>query len=805
MAVSASNEGIQKTSATTFANHVFSGGGTTLSLKVDGVANGSQTLLNLVSGTGITLSDDGSGDVTINADGGGVSLSQDITQASHGFVVGNVIKHASGVYALADKDSVSDAEALGLVTAVVTANIFTLTTSGFVDTLSGLSADTQYFLGSAGVLTSTIPTTVGDVVKPIFFAINSSSGYFINYRGELLTTVTSPVTSVAGTTNRITVTGTTSVVVDIAATYVGQTSITTLGTVTTGTLSTGAVIAGVTMTLGSDGTGDIYYRAAGGVLTRLAIGSAGKVLTVSGGLPSWQTASGGSGGISLLGARIPGGLIFTNQMGHAVQDPNIIWDRYAKTLTLTSDISNAQLALYVSRNIGGGSNMVQFDMTDNTNAVHSVAIGSDSGRASFGTTTNNDLGIGTNNSFSQLYLKATGNVGIGTNNPTSLFSVGSSSQFQVTSSGGILGSGVLQTNLTKENANLWVTSSSDVVLTSSSQFRLSSNTNMVMRAAFYGSSVTTNGGNTDNVNVVFANSAQSTGNGVHRLAANVGIAPPSISVAGNPGNGIANAATLFVQGVPTAGSNNAGILIGLPSDSLNDFTLGASSTLGVNTYNAYLMLANSGNIGFLGNSSGMVSIKPQDDAGFWTLTLPMSGGRMNQVLTTDGSGLTSWKYPVTDYKYISLFDYYTNAGNGTTVETDLYTSTTAANTLRLNGEKLSIEYAGSFVSSATATRQLKLYFGGTVIFDSGALTLSLSSQWVIYATIIRVSATVIRYLVSMTTEGAALAAYTASGEVTGLTLSNTNILKITGQAAGVGAATNDIVASMGTVAWVQKA
>ncbi len=59
-------------------------------------------------------------------------------------------------------------------------------------------------------------------------------------------------------------------------------------------------------------------------------------------------------------------------------------------------------------------------------------------------------------------------------------------------------------------------------------------------------------------------------------------------------------------------------------------------------------------------------------------------------------------------------------------------------------------------------------------------------------------------MVSFTTEGAALAAYTAVGELTGLTLSGTNILKITGQAAGVGAASNDIVAKMGQVKWVSN-
>lgn len=57
---------------------------------------------------------------------------------------------------------------------------------------------------------------------------------------ERLTTVISgggsgTVTSVSGTANRITSTGGISPVIDIAATYVGQASITTLGTVTTGT------------------------------------------------------------------------------------------------------------------------------------------------------------------------------------------------------------------------------------------------------------------------------------------------------------------------------------------------------------------------------------------------------------------------------------------------------------------------------------------------------------------------------------------------------------------------------------------
>ena len=71
----------------------------------------------------------------------------------------------------------------------------------------------------------------------------------------------------------------------------------TTDTLTNKTLSsTTDVLGGVTMTLGSDATGDIYYRSNLGVLTRLAIGTSAQVLTVTAGLlPSWAAATGGGG------------------------------------------------------------------------------------------------------------------------------------------------------------------------------------------------------------------------------------------------------------------------------------------------------------------------------------------------------------------------------------------------------------------------------------------------------------------------------------------------------------------------------
>lgn len=156
--------------------------------------------------------------------------------------------------------------------------------------------------------------------------------------------------------------------------------------------------------------------------------------------------------------------------------------------------------------------------------------------------------------------------------------------------------------------------------------------------------------------------------------------------------------------------------------------------------------------------------------------------------------------------YHPIFAYSSSAGNGTTVETDLYTDTIAAGQLGTNNSLLQGMYAGSFVTSGgTATREIKVYFGGTAIFDSGAVLITANSSWNIYFDIIRVSATVVRYEVSMVSPSAPLAAYASVGELTGLTLSGTNTLKITGQAAGVGAATNDIVAKMGSVAYIGPA
>lgn len=59
--------------------------------------------------------------------------------------------------------------------------------------------------------------------------------------------------------------------------------------------------SGLTLNLGSDATGDTYYRNSSGYLTRLAAGTNGHVLTLAAGIPSWAAPSGG-GALSALTA-----------------------------------------------------------------------------------------------------------------------------------------------------------------------------------------------------------------------------------------------------------------------------------------------------------------------------------------------------------------------------------------------------------------------------------------------------------------------------------------------------------------------
>lgn len=127
--------------------------------------------------------------------GGGSATTTAVAQVAHGLAVGDVVKlSGSNTYAKAQANSAANAEVVGIVSAVADADNFTLTTGGEISGLSGLTANTVYYLSpsSAGALTATEPSTVGQVSKPILNAKTTTTGYVFNMRGA---TVTAAATS----------------------------------------------------------------------------------------------------------------------------------------------------------------------------------------------------------------------------------------------------------------------------------------------------------------------------------------------------------------------------------------------------------------------------------------------------------------------------------------------------------------------------------------------------------------------------------------------------------------------------------
>ncbi len=116
----------------------------------------------------------------------------------------------------------------------------------------------------------------------------------------------------------------------------------------------------------------------------------------------------------------------------------------------------------------------------------------------------------------------------------------------------------------------------------------------------------------------------------------------ALVIGGGSGTGPSTTTTgtgiLTFLGTPTSANlaaavtdeTGTGSLVFSNSPTFNDdITLGVASTA-------------TGIVNFKGTTSGTVSLSVYDAAGTWTMKLPTSGGTNGYVLTTDGSGNTSW-------------------------------------------------------------------------------------------------------------------------------------------------------------------
>jgi hypothetical protein len=134
------------------------------------------------------------------------------------------------------------------------------------------------------------------------FKVNAGNGLDTSGTGNALEvassiagnglTYSSGVINVVGTSNRISVSAD---AIDISTSYVGQSTITTLGTITTGTWNATTIDA----THGGTGQttwakGDLLYASATNTLTKLTAGTNGQTLQLQDGLPVWSDLDGGT-------------------------------------------------------------------------------------------------------------------------------------------------------------------------------------------------------------------------------------------------------------------------------------------------------------------------------------------------------------------------------------------------------------------------------------------------------------------------------------------------------------------------------
>lgn len=287
--------------------------GDTVSITVSG-SGGSGTVTEIDTGTGLT-----GGPITAS---GTVSLDSKLAPLDTLGSAGQLIRVNAGATAL---EYFTAGGGTGTVTTVGSVdNSITVTNPTTTPDLSVVSSpklttartiDGQAFDGTANITVvaaathaATSKTTPVDADE---IPLSDSAASFIlkkltwaNVKATLKTYFDTlygagTVTSVSGTSARITSTGGATPVIDIDASYVGQSSITTLGTVSTGTWSA------TTIALNKGGTGqttkaaafdalqpmsasgDIIYGGTSGTGTRLAKGSDTQILTLASGLPSW--------------------------------------------------------------------------------------------------------------------------------------------------------------------------------------------------------------------------------------------------------------------------------------------------------------------------------------------------------------------------------------------------------------------------------------------------------------------------------------------------------------------------------------
>jgi hypothetical protein len=112
-----------------------------------------------------------------------------IVTYSNSFSAGQAIYRTSGGYALAQANAASATDIIGVVTAA-TGSQFTYVANGYTTGFTGLVDGAQYYLSDTtpGLVTTTVPTANGSIIKPVMIAIGTTAAQIVEYPGTQIGT-----------------------------------------------------------------------------------------------------------------------------------------------------------------------------------------------------------------------------------------------------------------------------------------------------------------------------------------------------------------------------------------------------------------------------------------------------------------------------------------------------------------------------------------------------------------------------------------------------------------------------------------
>jgi hypothetical protein len=110
-------------------------------------------------------------------------LQQVVSQNAHGFSVGHVLAFDGTDYILALADTAANANVVGMVSLVLTVDAFVISQEGYIANITVATPFTpgdRMYLSETnpGELTTVAPSSLGEVVLPLFDAITTDAGYF---------------------------------------------------------------------------------------------------------------------------------------------------------------------------------------------------------------------------------------------------------------------------------------------------------------------------------------------------------------------------------------------------------------------------------------------------------------------------------------------------------------------------------------------------------------------------------------------------------------------------------------------------